>query len=218
MIDKSISAVIFDLDGTLIDSKSVMQDAYIAAFNEVVGADKDPPPFSEYCKHLGCSFQEILRRLNLPFEIQSVFERESLSNIHRIRMFENILPMLHCLAERNIPLAIATGKNNARSRKILEHLGIIDYFSRIVGSDDVSKPKPAPDMVLKIISELNLYSTTTLFVGDQVADILCGQAAGVRTAIALWDESVTAVIENLADYNFEHPLQIITLLDYGFYQ
>jgi len=76
----AVSAIILDLDGTLIDSREVMEHAYHAADAEAVG-DDSPPPFSEYVRYMGQSFANIMTQIGLPLDMYPVSKRESLSNL-----------------------------------------------------------------------------------------------------------------------------------------
>lgn len=211
MSDLRVEAVIFDLDGTLIDSKDVMRAAYMQAYAEVVG-DSQPPPFSEYRKHLGRSFPEIMRRMGLPLDMQPVFVRESIRQMHRIALFDGVRSMLEQLSRRGIPMAIATGKDHARTCQILEHLGLSQYFAMVVGSDDVKHPKPAPDMALRIAEALDLDAAETLFVGDAVSDLECGRSAGMRVALATWDDPEREARAFAGAVHLAHPHDLLSHL------
>ncbi|WP_025128024.1 HAD-IA family hydrolase [Pseudomonas sp. PH1b] len=213
MSELPISAVIFDLDGTLIDSKQVIREAYHAAHAEVLGAGVEPPPFSEYCKHLGRSFVQIMKIMGLPAQMHPVFMRESNARMQRIRVFEGVGELLASLQARGIPMAIATGKDHGRTVAILEYLGLLGYFSCIVGSDDVANPKPAPDMARMIVEQLHLEPSSCLFVGDALADLKCGQAAGMQTALALWDHPGEEIRRYPSTYQLTAPGQILALLE-----
>ncbi|AOK15029.1 MULTISPECIES: HAD-IA family hydrolase [Burkholderia cepacia complex] len=210
MLD-TLSAVIFDLDGTLIDSKDVMRSAYFAAYDEVVG-DGAPPPFSEYCRYLGQSFPNIMRQMGLPLEMHAAFKRESIRNMHRVRVFDGIVAMLEALSLRRVPMAIATGKDHARAVALLEHLRIDCHFAMVLGSDDVPNQKPAPDMALRIADALALTPADTLFVGDAAADLECGARAGMKTALALWDHPPAHVLAMPVDVRFAAPADLLSLL------
>lgn len=213
-----VKAVVFDLDGTLIDSKDVMRRAYHTAHDEVMGTKSTPPPFSEYCKHLGCSFPEIMRRLGLPAsDMHKVFVRENIRLMSDIRLFDGVALMLRALGDAEVPMAIATGKDHARTKQILTHLGIVQHFSLIVGSDDVARPKPAPDMALKIVEKLRLEPRETLFVGDAIADLQCGKAAGMFVGLATWDTPSQEVLSHPRDVVLTYPRQILPLLGLNAY-
>lgn len=213
MSESAINAVIFDLDGTLIDSKQVIREAYHAAHAQVLGADVEPPPFSEYCKHLGRSFVQIMKIMGLPPQMHPVFMQESNARMQKIRVFDGVRPLLAGLRDRGIPMAIATGKDHQRTVAILDHLGLLQYFARIVGSDDVANPKPAPDMARIIVEHLQVPASGCLFIGDALADLQCGEAAGMQTALALWDHPAEDIRRYPCTYRLTDPCQILALLE-----
>ncbi|CAK2439981.1 phosphoglycolate phosphatase [Vibrio crassostreae] len=206
------TSVIFDLDGVLINSMEVMKNAYIESCRQVLKGEIFPP-FSEYCKYLGRSLPEILRIMGLPQEIRPVFIEQSYQQMAKIKMFDGIREVLAILHEKQIPMAIATGKEFDRTRAILKHLGIYHYFSKVVCSDRVSKPKPSPEMANIIIDELGLTAQQCLFVGDAAADIQCGKQAGTQTALALWGDPDVTVLNETADYRLNDPLELLELVE-----
>jgi AHBA synthesis associated protein len=101
-------AVIFDLDGVLVDSFGVMRQAFTIAYAEVVGPGE--PPFEEYERHLGRYFPDIMRIMNLPLEMEGPFVRESYRLAHEVVLFDGVGEMLRTLRARGYGLAVATGK------------------------------------------------------------------------------------------------------------
>ena len=87
---------------------------------------------------------------------------------------------LQALDDAGLEIAFATSKRRKYSEMILEHLGVLDFFSVRLGPDDVSKPKPDPEAVLKACELLNVTPPQLLFVGDTHFDVLASQNAGVR--------------------------------------
>jgi AHBA synthesis associated protein len=134
-----------------------------------------------------------------------------------IRLFDGVTTVLRALSDAGVPMAIATGKDHARTEQILTHLGIVQHFSMIVGSDDVARPKPAPDMALKIVKELRLEPRETLFVGDAVADLECGKAAGMFVGLATWDMPSQEVLRHPSDVVLSYPWQILPLVGLNAY-
>lgn len=199
----SYKLVVFDLDGVLIDSLKVMEAAYYSSYERVVGKGS-PPDFETYKKYLGRSFPEILKSLNLPLEMHDVFKEESNNRIDLIDVFDHVPGMLKSLAEEGINLTIATGKDGSRARRILQHHNIFSYFSLVIGSDEVERPKPAPDMIIRSMDYCNIASPEdVLMVGDATADLESGRAAGVDVAAALWGKGG---IKNLMSYRPEYVL------------
>ena len=210
MAYSEVRSVIFDLDGVLIDSLGVMEVAYHSACRAILRG-QNYPPFFEYCKYLGRSLSEIIRILKLPHEICHNYEVVSYKLINNIQMHSGVYAMLSTLRGRSIPMCVATGKDRERTLVILRNLGILDFFDIVMCSDQVRNPKPAPDMANHIINKLNWSPDTTLFVGDSEADILCGQAAGTQTALALWAKPVNAAMRYETTYRINRPEDLLDI-------
>ncbi|OHV28182.1 phosphoglycolate phosphatase [Parafrankia soli] len=177
-------AVVFDLDGVVVDSFAVMREAFRIAYAEVVGAGS--APFDEYHRHQGRYFRDIMRIMGLPAEMEEPFVRES----HRLRaevlVYDGVVDLLDTLRRRGYGLAVATGKTGSRARDLLAHLGLLRFFHHVVGSDEVARPKPAPDIVLRALDLLGARPERALMIGDAVTDLRSAHDAGVRAAAALW--------------------------------
>jgi AHBA synthesis associated protein len=178
--------VIFDLDGVIVDSLAVMREAFTIAYGEVVGNGN--VPFEEYKRHLGRYFPDIMRIMKLPPEIEGPFVRESYRLAGRARLFPGVTSVLHELRDRKYRMAIATGKAGDRARHLLRALDVLSYFDFVVGSDEVARAKPAPDIVLRVLGLLNARPEEAVMVGDSVTDIAAAHAADVDALAALWGE------------------------------
>lgn len=178
------TAVVFDLDGVIVDSFAVMQEAFSLAYAEVVGAGT--APFEEYEHHLGRYFPDIMKIMGLPLEMEGPFVRESHRLAGRARIYPGVLPLLGELRRRGVRSAIATGKAGERARYLLGRLGVLSCFDHVLGSDEVARAKPAPDIVLRALELLDARPEDAVMLGDAVTDIQAAQAAGVDAAAALW--------------------------------
>ncbi|GGN39061.1 HAD-IA family hydrolase [Streptomyces fuscichromogenes] len=180
-------AIVFDLDGVLVDSFGVMRQAFTVAYREVVGPGE--PPFAEYSKHLGRFFPDIMRIMGLPPAMQEPFVRESYRLADQVRMFDGVPDLLHALRAGGFGLAVATGKSGPRARSLLDGLGVLELFDHVLGSDEVANAKPAPDIVLRAMELLGVGPDETMMIGDAVTDLASARAAGVAAVAALWGES-----------------------------
>lgn len=187
-----VTAVVFDLDGVLVNSFSVMRQAFTTAYAEVVGEGE--PPFAEYNRHLGRYFPDIMRIMGLPLEMEAPFVRESYRLAHLVPAFEGVPELLRDLHSRGIKLAVATGKSGPRARSLLEQLGLLPLFDIVIGSDEVARPKPAPDIVLKALDALGAPAAQTVMVGDAVTDLTSARGAGVTAVAAVWGETDEATL------------------------
>ncbi len=178
--------MIFDLDGVVVDSFAVMEEAFAIAYKEVVGEGQ--APFEEYRRHQGRYFPDIMRIMGLPLEMEEPFVRESYRLAHQVPVFEGITELLLTLRTRGYKLAVATGKSGPRARSLLEQLGLLPFFDHVIGSDEVAHPKPAPDIVVRALELMGLPAEEAIMIGDAPTDIASAHGAGVASAAALWAE------------------------------
>ncbi|MGC0373848.1 HAD-IA family hydrolase [Streptomyces sp. SAI-229] len=203
-------AVVFDLDGVLVDSFEVMRQAFTVAYAEVVGPGE--PPFREYNRHLGRYFPDIMRIMGLPLEMEEPFVRESYRLAHRVRLFPGVDPLLQELRDRGLRLSVATGKSGPRARSLLDQLGVLPLFDHVIGSDEVARPKPAPDIVLRALDLMEVGAEEAMMIGDALTDLASARSAGVTAVAALWGE--TAEEEMLAaapDVVLRRPAELLGL-------
>ena len=180
--------VIFDMDGTLTDSSQVIANA----INHVRGRLGLPPMEPE----------KIVSRINDPhlnaaeyfyeterFEPrhESWFAEYYSANHHReLLLYEGIRDLLTWLKERGCLLAVATNAYRRSTLETLEHLGIRPFFDALASYDEVARGKPAPDMLWKILKELDCRPEEALFVGDGERDLLAAEAAGIDFVLVEW--------------------------------
>jgi AHBA synthesis associated protein len=176
--------VVFDLDGVIVNSFDVMRQAFTTAYAEVVGDGE--PPFAEYNTHLGRYFPDIMRIMGLPLEMEGPFVRESYRLAHLVTVHDGVPEVLRELRARGHRTAVATGKSGPRARSLLGQLGLLDEFDVVIGSDEVARPKPAPDIVLKALDVLEVPAGRAMMIGDAVTDLGSAQSAGVTAVAALW--------------------------------
>ncbi|MEU4564010.1 HAD-IA family hydrolase [Actinoplanes sp. NPDC023936] len=201
-------AVIFDLDGVVVNSFAVMREAFTIAYAEVVGAG--PAPFGEYEKHLGRYFPDIMQIMGLPAAMEEPFVRESNRLAAQVAIFDGIPELLHTLRQRGYRLAIATGKSGVRARSLLEVLGLLPLFDYVVGGDEAPRAKPAPDMMLLALSLLDIRADEAYVVGDAITDIASAHAAGIEAVAATWadiDEQV--LLAARPDLVLRHPAELL---------
>jgi AHBA synthesis associated protein len=204
--------VIFDLDGVLVDSFAVMNEAFDIAYREVVGAG--PAPFEEYRRHQGRYFPDIMRIMGLPLEMEEPFVRESYRLAHRVPVFEGVVELLLTLRARGFGLAVATGKSGERARSLLDTLGLLPFFAHVIGSDEVARPKPAPDIVERALELLGRSAEEAVMVGDAPTDLASAHGAGVASAAALWavpDDDRDDLLAGRPSALLRHPADLLAL-------
>ncbi|MFE7558095.1 HAD-IA family hydrolase [Kitasatospora sp. NPDC057500] len=206
-----LRAVVFDLDGVIVDSFDVMRRAFLTAYEEVVGDGH--PPFEEYSRHLGRYFPDIMRIMGLPLALEEPFVRESYRLAHQVTVHAGARELLIDLNRRGIRLAVATGKSGPRARSLLDQLGLLHHFDHVLGSDEVPRAKPAPDIVLRALELLDVPAERTVMVGDAVTDLASARGAGVGAIAALWGETdEAALLAERPDAVLRRPEDLLALL------
>ncbi|MEU5950029.1 HAD-IA family hydrolase [Micromonospora sp. NPDC047465] len=186
-VPASVRAVVLDLDGVLVDSLAVAREAFALAYGEVVG--DGVAPVEEYCRHPGRYLPDVLELMGLPAALAEPFVRESNRLAHRVTPVDGVTELLGTLRRRGIGLAVATGRSGVRARDLLGRLDLLPLVDHVVGSDEVPRPKPAPDIVRQALRLLGARPAEALMVGDAPSDLLSARAAGVVAVAALWGES-----------------------------
>lgn len=181
-----IKAIIFDFDGLIIDTESVWYESYketlrsyqfdlpLAQFGECIGSDETV--LSTYFKkHLGenCDVEEIETR---AFDI---YKTKMNSPEARI----GVLDYLQEASNTGYKIGLASSSSKAWVTKYLEELGLLDFFEVIVTRDDVKKVKPAPDLYLKAINDLNINSSEAIAFEDSLNGSIAAMTAGLKCVI-----------------------------------
>jgi phosphoglycolate phosphatase len=180
--------VIFDLDGTLVDTPSAIIEAFSVAFESMGVSSRDPAAIRGT---IGLPLEEAFSRLlDLPVkdpqvatgvrQYQVAFKDVVLPRAQKI-IFPGVIEGLKTLQREGFTLAIATSKFYASADLLLKSAGIRDFFAMVVGADQVKRPKPNPDSGLYILQELGIPSHCTVMVGDTTHDLLMAKAAGIRS-------------------------------------
>lgn len=206
----SVRAVVFDLDGVLVDSLAVACEAFATAYAEVVGGED--APVAEYLRYPGRSFPEVLQMMGLPAAMEKVFVRENYRLASQITPAADILDVLSELRARGIRMAVATSKDGERARSLLRHLGMSGFFDHVIGADEVAHPKPAPDIILRALQLMDVDQRDAMMVGDSVSDLTSAKQAGVTAVAVLWGESDEATLLSAEpDVILREPTALLTL-------
>jgi pyrophosphatase PpaX len=180
--------VLFDLDGTLIDSTRLILDSYHHTMRVHRGRTF---PDSEWLAGLGTPLRVQFRRFTAdPAEIERMTATYREWNLTHhdamVRAFPGAVEAVRALRDRGIRLGIVTSKNRGGVERGLAVAGFDGLFEAIVTSDDLEASKPDPAPVLAALERLGAAPDHTLFVGDSPHDIAAGRNAGTRTAGCLW--------------------------------
>lgn len=176
--------IIFDLDGTLVDSKRDIAGAQLWVLHQLgVNTHKEEDLYPLIGKPLAETFAKLLPP-NLHSRIAEAAELYKTyyppRALETTTLFPGVQETLEALHTKGIRLATATTKLTPGTRRVLTHFGIAGYFVQIQGSDDIPF-KPDPAIIHKILTDQSWDRAETLMVGDTDNDIEAGNRAGIRT-------------------------------------
>lgn len=190
--------VLFDCDGTLVDSAAIIATAMRGAF---VSEGLPPPPVEEVKAIIGLSLPRAVavlaaRHPEAPVELlvdsyKAAYRDQALTTTHQELTFPGTHEALERLSRPDTLLGVVTGKSRRGLDRILKEHGITDRFVTTVTADEAAS-KPAPDMVLKAMGETGADAAGTIVVGDTVFDVEMAVSAGAQAIGVAWGYHATA--------------------------
>ena len=181
-------AVLFDLDGTLIDSIELILNSAKHAFRD---RDGHVPSDAEWLTGVGIPLVTMFRRYardeaDVDALIAKYREYQLANHDRLVSSYERVVETVDGLRDRGHPLGIVTSKTVWLAQRGLENVGLGSHFDVIVGCDTCEKHKPDPGPVLFALDKLGYAPHEAVFIGDSIYDMQAGNAAGVTTIAALW--------------------------------
>lgn len=180
----AITAILFDLDGTLVDSRRDICAAFRNAWQNVVGTA--PPEATAIIQHIGKPLSEMVSSLGgiLSPSLLGVFLSEyrqifSTRHARLTELYPGVVLTLQALSA--FTLGLVTTKEPGQAESVLRHFALDLFFQHIQGGAYNLRCKPAPDPVLAALEALDRTPSQSLMVGDTPADILAGKGAGTMT-------------------------------------
>lgn len=180
-------AVLFDVDGTLLDTVGFI----LASMRHAFDGHPRPPSDAEWLAQIGTPLRAIVPRYTTdPEEEARVTERyRAYQRAHhdtQTAPFPGAVNAVRDLAARGHPIGIVTGKSNVQVERSLAHVGLAPLVGVVIGADSCPEHKPSPVPVRLALQALARRPEEAVFVGDSPLDVLAGNAAGVVTVGALW--------------------------------
>lgn len=212
-----IKAVLFDYDGTLMDTNRIILESWQHTFRTVRGKEH---PEEELYKTFGEPLhdtmekffhgEDVERCIDIYRDYQVSFYRE------KIEMFPGMEELVKELKRRGYLTAVVTSRLPETTRQGLEKYGLTPYFDVVITCADTTKHKPDPEPVFICTKKLEIAPCEALMVGDTTFDILCGKRAGTKTVLAGWSVAYTQEqridSETKPDHIIERAEDLLSLL------
>lgn len=197
---KKFELLVFDWDGTLLDSAAAIVEAIGAACTDL-GLTR---PTAEQARHvIGLGLRDALRLVapNLPEvrypQMAERYRHHYLARDHELRLFTGAAELVADLAAAGFLLAVATGKSRFGLQRALQSSGLGAYFQASRCADECFS-KPHPQMLLELMSELSVVPEKTLMIGDTTHDLQMARNAGVDCLAVAYGAHPAAALDALA--------------------
>lgn len=202
----SIKTVLFDFDGTLIDTNELIYKSFVYTFDQYgYEFTKD-----EILQFNGPPLKKTFSSINPKLADEMIRTYREHNNKHHdeyVSLFPNVRETLDALQQAGFKLAIVSAKMRNGVEQGMDITNLHSYFDTIVTIDDVKNPKPHPESVYKALENLYAEPEQAIMIGDNYHDIKAGNKAGTKTAGVAW--SVKGE-DFLQQYNPTYMLQDMT--------
>ncbi len=210
-----IKALIFDMDGTIVDNMQVHTAVWLELLAEY-GLQMTPLQFQ--AATAGNTNAELLRSLINPnmdeAEVLAIAHEKETRYRERFRPFLRSVAGLESLLQQaqqaNVTLAVATAANQPNIEYVLDGLNVRHYFATVVGADDVARGKPEPDLFLLAAERLNLRPENCLVFEDSLAGLEAAHRAGMQ--------SIAVTTSHAAEEMVQRPSVRLAIADFTQFQ
>jgi len=209
----TIKAVLFDMDGTILDSEPAHTKVLQEVIQKEVGIDISEEDIREY---IGLSYDKkleiIFKRMGIKKDIYNLADmarKKSLENSHLVAKMYGAEELIKRMKE-NFAIALVTGSGRDQADFFMESVGLKKYFKTIVTSDDVKRNKPSPDIYLLAAEKLGVKPKECVVIEDSAVGIESAKSAGM-ICIAVRNQyqnnpdlsKADLIVESLSDISLE---------------
>lgn len=182
-----IRTMLFDLDGTILDTNELIIQSFLHAFLEM----KERPLTREHIiLHMGLPLTEQMQYFSGLDDVDDLIAKYRKYNVDKhdelVTAFPNVVQTLQELHDSGVKLGVVTSKIKLTTEMGLKLTGMYSFFDSIITVEDVSKAKPDPEGILKALEELGGDKASALMVGDSHYDIEAAHNAGISSAAVGW--------------------------------
>ncbi|WDN57039.1 HAD family hydrolase [Streptomyces clavuligerus] len=201
------TTVVWDMDGTLLDSSHAVPQAFVQATEQLAGRRVE---FDEVVAAYWRGTPEVI----LSFLVGRTLSADECEAYYqaldgvRVAPYPGVPQTLHALRQRDLPVAVFTGASTRAAELLLRSAGL--SVDLLIGGDCVERPKPAADGMLMAAERLGVAAGQLVLVGDSALDLRAARAAGSHSAAAAWGHMYDP--EEPADTVLDSPQQVLRLL------
>ena len=208
-MEHTLKALLFDLDGTVLDTRDLILDSFRYAYKKVIDPDTIPPD-EKLLALIGIPLKTQMEMI-APDKSEELFEAYIENNVRvqdeMIKGFAGMEEALQALLDQGFRLGIVTSKRHEPAQHGLELMGLDSYFEIILGSDDTSEHKPKPGPLLEAAEKMGLAIEDCAYVGDSPYDMQSAVSArmfaigvtwGIFTEQELRDAGAAVILDDIS--------------------
>lgn len=197
--------IVFDVDGTLLDTEKAVLSSFQDVLYEVRGKRV---PVEELRFALGITGEDALKQIEMdnPIVVLRRWEELLRQYADTVSVYDGIAELAAALTEGGCRLGIVTSRTRAEFDHDFGEFDIDRYFGVTVCADDTTQHKPAADPLLKYMELTGAGREEVLYIGDSVYDSKCAENAGVDFALAVWGSHTE---KTRADYYLRQPMELL---------
>lgn len=179
----NIKGIVFDLDGTLIDSTEVLSWAWVNAFKEVIGITID---IKDVLPLIGLDGRKIVIHIcgemcsKKFWDIRKAFDRFVSQRLRDVKLYPGVLDTLKALKKRGIKLALATSTPRWRLEELLDIFELRPFFDSYISGDEVRNGKPNPEIFARAFESIGIPPEEGAVVGDTEYDAIPAKKLGAK--------------------------------------
>lgn len=208
-----IKAILFDLDGTLINTNNLIHQSFKHAFKTYLNREIED---NEIVKFFGMPLEKAMIRFGEEHVEELVKNFRNFNETMHDELakgYEGVEDALKNFKEMGLKLGIVTSKRQIMAHRSLKLINIFDYMDIIICPEDTDKHKPDPDPIYKACETLNLKPDEVIMVGDSIYDIQCGINAGSKTcAVAYTEFSIEEIKALNPDYIVDNLIELVDII------
>lgn len=210
---KNIQLVLFDIDGTLLDTREFVYQAFEHVSEKYKLGVFQREKMDEF---IGQSLENCYRKFYPDEDIVKLCRAHQsfqMDNLGLSVVFPHTIAVLKKLRASGYTIAAITSRWRLTLMKTLELAGLTDYFDMIVTSDDVKNHKPHPEALLKVLKKFHIAPQNAVMVGDTESDILAGKNAGVFTVGVTYGFQGEKIKNAQPDFLVDDILEVVPLIN-----
>lgn len=189
-----LKAVVFDLDGVIIDSHHQMLMVFRYTL-ERHDLKSTAALESSFFNCMGMPLPAIFEKLCLPPILSETYKKVSRNSLNLSTVFPGIKDVLQNLKGRGVFLGVITGKDRLRTEEVLDYFSLTSYFNIVVCGDDPFPGKPKPDGLTWMLRQMAVDPGHAVLIGDSPVDIACAKNAGTFPIGVGWGGGIVAELE-----------------------